>query len=54
MTMDGLLLFFDFLKHGSSFIKFGLDYGMNDGAICRMINRMLDFISKPLQDYLMD
>jgi hypothetical protein len=52
--MDRLLLLLILLKHGPTFNKFGLEYGLDGGTTCRMIHRMLDIVCKPLQDHLME
>jgi hypothetical protein len=52
--MDRLLLLLIFLKHGPTFSKFGLEYGLDGSTTCRMIHRMLYLVCKPLQDHLME
>lgn len=52
--MDRLLLLLIFLKHGHSYNKFGVDYDLDSGAACRMIHKMLDLVSEPLQQVLME
>jgi hypothetical protein len=52
--MDRLLLLLKFLKHGLTFNKFGLEYGLDSGTTCSMIHRMLDLVCKPLQSHQME